>query len=390
MDDKTIDIRNIVPIKGKFHTIPIQDYCLDNINATVESQTSKYMGGRQYLKSPIYGAVRKDTNHHLCFRSAKESEFNTHWINSLDFSDNFVQAFDSLFCYTRGALNNSSGYDKIRSFSKRLAAPLFKFYRDSPSLAITHLPLNTLSAEVTVQLYNWCERGYDEIVFDVDLPFSLCWLSESAKLNDMVVALVHEHMAHLDASGQGNDPFYQCDIDNIAVKIQGFTFDVSDVERSEFRDYFDSMPIGSLKFAISYKADDEVLTTQCNDSIFLSDQQAIEVIRFLYILRIYGKSSIFDTRLDKLVHSIDLSCESIYAINYISNYLAPENSNLENRAYSQIFRSYSNYAPRFPIQFPPSEATKPDVANLLIRLQTICFNNEDLFKKMMCLSEIEA
>lgn len=209
-----------------------------------------------------------------CFRSAKVEEV----AMRLDYDDhnlNFprTERIDRfLFEMMRdisGAVNDSFQYRYgLQSYSKFLAAPLFKYKRGNTPLIIDELILNSLDVSIDVSCFDWvgeqsvsydiygreCERYHVED-FYLSIPFKDLFSKKR------ILEHVYDELSPvLESRG------HMMDIDNITISFPGLTLDISEVNRNTFDNFQRDHGNWNFKRHASYRKDKEVLTSHKHPS----------------------------------------------------------------------------------------------------------------------------
>lgn len=276
------------------------------------------------------------------------------------------------------AVNNTSDNSNYKSYSKNLAAPLFKYI--SPKLIIEYKNINYLMINLQVQIFEWVgengiswdrygneiSRNHEE-EREITIPFrAFCSKKELFKeLEDYFELLV--------------------DIDDVDFEIIGCTIDVSAIDRNVADKYYERYDLPKFKRFASYKSDAEIISTESEygeHKIVIHNQDFIDIIRFMYILCIANKETKFNIIYNALKNK-ELGDFSGYTkeINWIYNYLY-NNKQSELEGYQKI---YNNRNDEISIKFQLFQSyTLSEIIEILEehKKKFGIFNNDNLFKQM--------
>lgn len=248
-----------------------------------------------------------------------------------------ISAFHAiLMTEIRDSLNNQDSI--FRSYSKYLAAPLFK-YSNNGSLYINHFITNSISAEFTVSFFdrddhfdsfgNKKNRYYQETQF-TELPLRV--LASKENLTSYI-------LPNIDLSDR--------DIDNIEFTINDVTVDISNIKRSSFDQYYNSKDEIWIKRFASYKKDKEILTTIQSPNYVIKNKKLLQLIRFIYLLKIsltytYSINEFIYDLCDSKHLNLVISDNERIAFSFICEYLNDSNNVvIEKQQYSELYNSDS-------------------------------------------------
>lgn len=339
-------------------------------------------GERSVLKEK-YGLDFDQYSQHWCFRSAKpselfvEHEYPEHYPSRTDNIESFLL---SMMIDVRNAINNSYAFKKeCQSYSKFLAAPLFKYIRGNGPFIIDELPLNSLDISVSVKCFDWVgehmvsydiygntqDRNHTEDCF-LTIPFTELFSKKK------LVKRIYEDLSPVFESRRN-----MIDIDNITLSISEMTLDISEVNRNAFDLFFQEHGRFFLKRHASYKKDREVLTTRKTVSykgMIIRNPKAIQILRFVYLLMIsnwhLGQVGTFiaDLFSNKHPEIAELEEDEIKAIRWVMNHLGSEKKAIKEReVYWETFRS----APQSNLGYA---GDRDNFIKHVLSLQ--CFDNE--------------
>ncbi|WGV58365.1 hypothetical protein QIH01_23230 [Brevibacillus brevis] len=237
---------------------------------------------------------------HWCFRSGKMKEitkcndyddqyFYSHSTKSIK---SFIVHMMSDVSSAVNNVNNSYFYlNACQSYSKFLAAPLFKYTRGNGPLIIDELKLNSLDINVAVDCFDWI--GENAVSYDIYGQkqeryhieyFDLSILFKELFSKKMMLKRIYDELSPVLESRNS-----MMDVDNITISIPGVTLDISEVNRNSFDRFHMEHGISHLKRHASYKKDKEVLTTRKKPSyqaMVIQNPRVIETVRFIYLLKI--------------------------------------------------------------------------------------------------------
>ncbi|MUG73216.1 hypothetical protein [Paenibacillus validus] len=304
--------------------------------------------GQISVPNAMYGVDFDKYSDHWCFRSAKVEEVAIR----LDYDDhslNFprTERIDRfLFEMMRdvsGAVNDSFQYRyDLNSYSKFLAAPLFKYKRGNTPLIIDELKLNSLDVSIDVSCFDWvgeqsvsydiygreCERYHVED-FYLTIPFKDLFSKKR------ILEHIYDELSPvLESRG------HMMDVDNITISFPGLTLDISEVNRNSFDNFQKDHGNWNFKRHASYRKDKEVLTSHKHPSyraMVIRNPKGIQLARFVYLLKIGNwytvKSQAFVAALlaNKHPEIMILDEDECRAIQWILNYLGTEKAIFKER-----------------------------------------------------------
>jgi hypothetical protein len=223
----------------------------------------------------VHGLDVDNNSKVFCFRAEKDDINNPS--NKFREANNLKMCIDEMMFGTRDAINNKKDSELFKSYSKMLAAPLFKYYA-SNRLVISELEINTVEFQMTVNCFDWNGEGdtswdnngnehdrYHSEIFEVCVPikevtsakrmYTYMWDFLDGNLS---VSYVTDT---LEDGRTCRD--YLMSIDSVDIEMTGFTIDVSYLDREKFDNYLNNAdPYSSkLKRFASYKKDLEVIST---------------------------------------------------------------------------------------------------------------------------------
>ncbi|WP_097005308.1 hypothetical protein [Lacrimispora amygdalina] len=358
------------------------------------------------LKS-VHGLDVDKNSETFCFRAERDDRNDSY--NKLRKANNLKMCMDEMMFGTRDAINNKKDSEYFKSFSKMLAAPLFKYY-NSNRLVISELKINTIEFQMMVNCFDWNGEGdtswdnngnehdrYHAEIFEVCVPIKE--ITSAKRMHSYMWDFLDGNLEvsyvkdTLEDGSVCRD--YLMSIYSVDIEMIGFTIDTSCLYREKFDNYLNSAdPNGSkLKRFASYKKDLEVIST---DSGYIkwdiNNPDLIQLIRFLYLLRISNYPGDFKFMIEKIITEEDnkfivMNDLEKKAFNWISEYLSGDILQYEKEKYDKLFE-YSNE--KFPIQHLRLWAGIDGLKDLLNNeaFQKICFKNQDLFFRMRKLANI--
>ncbi|MEK3717400.1 hypothetical protein [Paenibacillus sp. FSL R7-0333] len=263
-----------------------------------------------------------------CFRSArlKEVAYIKEYCGMTTYEDrtkNIGEFIEKMMECVRSAVNNYGPYrEDFLSYSKYLAAPLFKYNLKNGPLIIDELNLNTLDLSIDVHCFDWIpgpDRHHIE-EFEFTVPFKD--LSSHEKMSKHVYD--EELSFYLDYKD------HLMDVDDITFAIPGVTLDISSIGRTALDNYYNRMNTKKFKRLASYQKDHEVLTTRRFPSwkgMLIEDPKAIQLIRLIYIFKVcsmYNEKVALNVELlleNKHPKIVQLFGNDIKAIRWVQDYL---------------------------------------------------------------------
>lgn len=199
-----------------------------------------------------YGIDFDVTSERWCFRSATHKEIK----DSEETRDHYVyedriKEFDTFLMQlmedARDAINNSLYYqNNCYSYSKYLAAPLFKYGRGDTPLIIDYLYLNSFDISLDLHCFDWIPNENRKHIEELDMVIPFKELSSKKKMQEYVY------------EGLWNELM---DIDNVTIGIRGATLDISQIGRNKLNYFYRRNGRKQFKTRASYRTDREVLTT---------------------------------------------------------------------------------------------------------------------------------
>lgn len=324
-----------------------------------------------------------------CFRSAKPQEISLteeSYENELFYAprtSNIESFLIRMMADVRSAVNNSDYFlNECLSYSKSLAAPLFKYYGGNGPLIIDELEINSLDIAIDVHCFDWIgERSTSYNIFGEEQDryhiedFYLTIPFKELSSKKMLLDRIYDELSPVFESR--ND---MMDVDNITIGIPGMTLDISDINRNRYDDYYRKHDQEYFKRHASYKKDREVLTTKrpSSQAMIIKDPKVLQLIRLIYLFKI----SVWHTeRMDAFViqllankHSetMFLSEKEIEAVEWVLNYLdSPQVLDEERKLYRESFKN----APVAPPDVWPTDLNR----FLLYVSQLRCFDKGFLY-----------
>lgn len=200
-------------------------------------------------------------------------------------TDSITGFHESLMAEIINAVNNLSSI--YRSYSKYLAAPLFKYmnFYTGGVLKYSYFLTNTAEADVVLSWFDWYpplnadgeeKNQYYEEYFTIDFPL------KELSHPECILEKIYENM----------EEQHECrDLDNIEITLTGVTVDISKIHRTAFDNYCNIHALNWIKRITSYKKDAEVLTTFSPNSYVIKNKRIIQLIRYIYLLKIGGAFS---------------------------------------------------------------------------------------------------
>lgn len=329
------------------------DKTIDKYNKKLGCRTYNVKKGDESILSAAYGININEEKKQWCFRSAKENELHEYneiyqprkFSNSDEFDTTLYEMMDGIV----NAVNNND-YDNIyKSYSKCLAAPLFKYNYGNNPLIINKLDLNTLDVMIQVDCFNWHgDKGMSCDIYGNEMEqyhaeflnenISFKELTSKGKLFEKVEEFVDNEI-----------PVEDMYVDNITVSIDDITIDISEVGRNNFDKYFKDERLTQFKRHASYKKDLEVITTRGEygyNFAYVKNKNILQLIRYMYILKLNycytGEINLFiSTILKNKYKDIITFCEEdIRSFRMFYTYLSNEqNINYERKNYRNIFNN---------------------------------------------------
>lgn len=309
--------------------------------AVAHSSLRQIEDGQISFLNAMYGVDFDTCADHWCFRSAKADEVATR----ADYDEYYhdftrTERIDSFLIEmmrdVSGAVNDSFQYRYgLQSYSKFLAAPLFKYKSGNTPIIIDKLILNSLDVSVDVSCFDWvgeqtvsyniygdiCERYHVED-FNLSIPFKYLFSKKR------ILEHIYDELSPvLESRG------HMMDIDNIMISFPGLTLDISEVNRSSIDNFQKDHGNWNFKRHASYRKDKEVLTSRQNPSyraMIIRNPKGVQLARFVYLLKIGNwytvRSQAFVAALLANDHPkiMKLDEDECSAIQWILNYLGTE------------------------------------------------------------------
>ncbi len=189
-----------------------------------------------------------------------------------------IDAFhEEIMSEIRNAVNNNGSI--FRSYSKYLAAPLFKYFG---VLYVNRLVTNSVDSSITTSFFDWFDH------FDANGNKLNRYYEETEYINVPIKYLASKKFFFSYIS-QIYDLQYK-DVDEMEFTIHAVTIDVSNIDRNCLDEYYNDKGENWFKRYASYRKDKEVLTTDENPIYIIKNKKMIQLIRFIYLLKI---SSLF-------------------------------------------------------------------------------------------------
>lgn len=353
----------------------VDEYAVDEINRTLINE------GKQSILRGKYDLDFDNYSYQWCFRSAKSEELTRpeHFVYRYELggrNGNVINFIKQVLRDIRSAVNNDIyKKDDYLSYSKNLAAPLFKYHRDSPVLIIDKLGLNSIDIQIGVHCFNWLPTydsngDKDSQYYIEDDEFAIPFTELFS--NKKMLSLIHEYEELLKELKGG-----MLDIDDVEVSILELTFDISINSRKNFDKYYKDSGSGYFKRRASYITDGEVLTTRCPPSpqaLIIKDSKVLQFVRFIYFVKIGGGDSdkmnsfIDDVIANNLVEIAKLERTEQVAVRWILEYFKNGGSEVERRVYNKIFSTNSYKKSKYP-PAPPSCVRHSDSKKLVEFIQ---------------------
>lgn len=177
--------------------------------------------------------------------------------------DNYIDdAVDWVVTSIRDAANNLSDSRAYRSYSKSLGVSLFKYCPGNAKLVLAKLPLNQM--DMDVRLLPQGEKKHHCYI-------PMCLMAAKRYLHSLL--------------GETAEDDTVCNID---LTFTGFTAEVSTLSRKNLDMFLNSCQEETFKRLASYQKDLEIISTRANYDYEIDDRDAIDLLRFLYILCIAG------------------------------------------------------------------------------------------------------
>ncbi|CAM4158105.1 hypothetical protein [Saccharibacillus endophyticus] len=325
----------------------IDDF-INKFNLSEEIKKSIICGEASFLNEN-YGFDFDAYSEQWCFRSMRKDEEFSEECKEVDhtFSERTEDLENYLIntiCDLRDSINdNELKKSKNPSYSKFLAAPLFKYKRGNGPLVINKLFLNSVGIGLNVHCFDWI--GEKDIAFDrfgnerqryhiedfyIIVPFKDLFSKQKLK------NYIYDELKYVFEERNG-----MMSIDNITFVIKNITLDVSKVSRKVFDDFLRKYGGNyHLKRYASYKKDQEVITTHegaLYKAFVLRNQKAIQMVRFIYLLKIgnwyndYIDDFISSMLKNTYSHFLKLDYKDIEAIRWIITYLSCSSKVAEER-----------------------------------------------------------
>lgn len=318
-------------------------------------------GDLSILKA-VYGLNVDEHSLQWCFRSSSKNTSYSRdiWFKLGDTNKEICTSIKEIMKNISNAVNNINGFDKYMSFSKCIAVPLFKYYRNS-DLIISRLNVNSLNINMIVDCFDWC--GENDTSWDnygnehdryhqeyLNFPLEMKYLTSKKVMFEKMWEFLDENLSVAYATNDDGSIDYLMDIDNIDFTINGFTIDISNIGRTDFDVYYDKEHLFGYKFkrVASYKKDREVISTEHGFPCFIiKNENIIELIKFVYILRIAGLSNDFDKILEEIINNnyseiFNLTREEKETLKWFSDYLKDDVLQKEKNTYIEVFNSYGS------------------------------------------------
>lgn len=260
-------------------------------------------------------------------------------------TDSITGFHESLMAEIIDAVNNQPSI--YRSYSKYLAAPLFKYmnFYTGGVLEFSHFSTNTIEASIGLSLCDWYrsldEKGNEKSQYYGDgfpINFPLKELSHP----ESILRRIFEH-EYIEERLEGN-------LDNIEMSLTNITVDISKIDRAALDNYCSIHGLNCIKRFSSYKKDAEVLTTIPPNSYAIKNKRVIQLIRYIYLLKIGGIFSkqslafVKDILSGKHADKIPLEAHEKKAFEVIWQYLQSSDTiEQEKASYENLFPPGHSY-----------------------------------------------
>lgn len=348
----------------------VDEFAIDESNRKLIEE------GMQSVLRGKYGLDFDICSTQWCFRSAKTKELaRSEYFSSYRFElgkskVNAATIIRQILVDIRSAVNNDIyKKDEYLSYSKNLAAPLFKYYAGSPGLIIDQLNLNSIDIQIGMHCFDWvptydndgekCNRNY---IHDVDITIPFTELFSKKKMS----SLINEREEILYSLKNG-----MMDIDDVELFILDLTFDISINSRNNFDKYYRENGGWFFKRLASYKKDGEILTTRSRPSsqaLIIRDSNVLQFVRFIYFVKIgYWDSDklntfISDVIANNLVEVVKLEEGEQTAVRWIIEYLDKGGRENENVVYLEISNYNRKDAEKY--KYPPCPPSRLKSSNV--------------------------
>lgn len=301
--------------------------------------------GKTAILSVKYGFNFDECKSIYCFRSAKKTEV-------LDLSNyTFYRSADK-FCNSNDlhefqaemmkkiceSVNNTG--DDLKSYSKGLAAPLFKYNNRESCLLISEISTNTFQITFEISCFNWFEtydengeeeNRYHSEYYEVVIPFKE--LASKKQLFSNIYDFLSGEVGWISEF---------MDVDNISFEIEEVSIDISESNRNCFDRYYNEQYTTWFKRYASYKKDKEVLTSSSNFRYSIQNNKIIQLIKYIYILKI---GNCYTIKVDNLINEIingeyrgyvEVNNDDKMGLRWIVDYLN-KNVDFERENYFSLF-----------------------------------------------------
>ena len=323
------------------------DRVVENDELILSNQKDLIKQGKKSVLSSKFGFSFDDCKKLYAFRSAKRSELDernydyfinnkSKFKNTYDI-DKFQKEMMDKIC---GAVNNTD--DTLRSYSKCLAVPLFKYHSKDSCLLISQLRTNSVMVMFEISCFNWFdiwfendekENRYHTEYFDELIPFKE--LTAKKQLLSMIYDFLPGEVGWISEF---------MDVDNIDIEIKDVTIDIGESSRDCYDTYYNHYFSTWFKRCASYRKDKEVLTSCTMYDYSIENEKVIQLIRYVYLMKI---SSNYTDSIEGLVNcilagnygdQIEISFQDKRGCEWILHYLSNQaNVNFEKDNYFNLF-----------------------------------------------------
>lgn len=344
----------------------VDEYAIDESNRNLIEE------GRQSVLRGKYGLDFDTCSTQWCFRSAKteeltRSEYFASYRYELGKSNgDAATIIKRVLMDIRSAVNNDIyNKDKYLSYSKNLAAPLFKYYGGSPGLIIDQLNLNSIDIQIGMHCFDWvptydingekCNRNYIDDV-EISIPFTELFSKEK------MLSHINEREEILNDLKSG-----MMDIDYVELAVLELTFDISINSRNNFDKYYRENGGWFFKRLASYMMDGEVLTTRSrlsSKALIIKDSDVLQFVRFIYFVKIGNWDSdklntfINNVIANNLVEVAKLEEGEQAAVRWILEYFKNGGRKIEQEVYRKMFQK-KNAVEKYKYPPCPPSGLKP-------------------------------
>lgn len=332
---------------------------IDYVNQDYCKKTPYYKeyveNGQISVLRAAYGLKFDHCEQRVCFRSARKDETSStigdsYFFQKRKFSNqtNIANFLKEMMEGIREAVNNTDIKNNYKSYSKYLAAPLFKYSSKNSCLMINRMLTNTIDATIEIHCFDWIdsfdENGdkknrYHAEYYETIIPVKELTSKKQLlnKTNDFIE----------DEVGWKSD---YMDIDNIILEIKNLTIDISESSRNCFDKYYNEHWQKWFKRHASYKKDKEIITTKDfyeMEGYCIQNHLVLQFVRFIYILKIskcYSEkveTFVFDVLKNKYSESLLIDENDIRGVIWILEYLKIEE--IVNRERSNYIDTFDDY-----------------------------------------------